>query len=216
MLELAELLGRQQGGLGGRPTELVEQALKVAPDYWKALALAGRAAFDREDFAAAVTHWEKLRTLVPGESTALAAIDEGLAQARARLGGAAPTADVTPPPGAPGAERVSGTVTLAPSLKEKVGADETVFIFARHAQGPRMPLAVLRKKVSDLPIEFSLDDSMAMSPALRLSAAASVVVTARVSKSGTVTPGPGDLQGESSPVAPGTGGLSIEIATKLP
>lgn len=219
MLELAELLSRQQGSLAGRPTELIEQALQVAPNYWKALALAGRAAFDRGDYQAAITYWQTLRSQVPAESTALAAIDQGLEQARAKIGASPATAEgsaAAVPAAVAGAEAVAGTVTLAPALREKAGADDTLFVFARHASGPRMPLAVLRKKVSDLPLTFSLDDSLAMSPQLRLSTATQIVVTARVSKSGTVMPGTGDLQGESAPVPPGTAGLAIEISKELP
>lgn len=75
-----------------------------------------------------------------------------------------------------------------------------------------MPLAILRKQVKDLPLTFTLDDSMAMSPAARLSLTQRVVVGARISKRGDATAQPGDLQGLSSPVSPGAGGLKIEIA----
>ena len=74
-----------------------------------------------------------------------------------------------------------------------------------------MPLAILRARVADLPLTFTLDDSSAMSPAARLSGANSVVVAARVSKSGNAMAQPGDLAGESAPVAPGASGLSIRI-----
>ncbi|MEY4750907.1 MAG: hypothetical protein RIQ60_3121 [Pseudomonadota bacterium] len=107
---------------------------------------------------------------------------------------------------------VSGKVTLAASVAAKAGPDDTVFIFARAAEGPRMPLAILRKQVKDLPIEFKLDDAMAMQPQMRLSAFPKVVVGARVSKKGDAVPQPGDLEGLSAPVAVGTGGLKIEIA----
>jgi cytochrome c-type biogenesis protein CcmH len=87
-----------------------------------------------------------------------------------------------------------------------------VFIFARAAEGPRVPLAILRKRVADLPLAFTLDDSLAMSPAARLSGAARVIVGARVSKSGNAMAQPGDLQGLSAPVPVGTNDLRIEIA----
>jgi cytochrome c-type biogenesis protein CcmH len=105
---------------------------------------------------------------------------------------------------------------LKATLKDKTSPDDSVFIFARAATGPRMPLAILRKKVSDLPLDFSLDDSMAMSPASRLSSASQVVVGARISKSGNAMPQPGDLQGFSAAVAPGTRALTIEIGDVVP
>jgi cytochrome c-type biogenesis protein CcmH len=106
---------------------------------------------------------------------------------------------------------VSGRVTLTAAAKADAGPDATVFIFARAPTGSRMPLAILRKKVSDLPLEFKLDDSMAMSPAARLSSVGQVVVGARVSKSGNAMPQAGDWQALSSPVPVGTHGLNLEI-----
>ena len=107
---------------------------------------------------------------------------------------------------------VAGRVTVAAALKDRIGPDDTVFVFARAANGPRMPLAILRKQVRDLPLKFTLDDSLAMSPAATLSSAQRVVVGARISKSGNAMTQPGDLQGFSAPVAPGASGLAIEIA----
>jgi cytochrome c-type biogenesis protein CcmH len=78
-----------------------------------------------------------------------------------------------------------------------------------------MPLAVQRAKVSDLPLKFKLDDSMAMSPAATLSSAAQVIVSARISKSGNAIPQAGDLAGAAAPVAPGASGLVIQIDSVL-
>lgn len=78
-----------------------------------------------------------------------------------------------------------------------------------------MPLAIQRHRVRDLPLEFTLDDRHAMSPAATLSAATSVVIEARISRSGNATPSPGDLQGVSARTVPGTQGLAIEIADEV-
>ena len=115
-----------------------------------------------------------------------------------------------------GANNISGTVVLSSSLLKQARPDDTVFIFARAVDGPPMPLAVLRKRVKDLPLAFVFDDSMAMWPAAKVSAFSRVVVTARVSKSGEGKPRPGDLEGHSSPVAVGATGLLIEIGSVVP
>ena len=91
-----------------------------------------------------------------------------------------------------------------------------MFILARAAQGPVMPLAVMRKQVRDLPLKFTLDDSMAMQPQLKLSGYPKVVVVARVSKSGSPMPQTGDLQGMTSTIKPGTKGLDIVINSVMP
>jgi cytochrome c-type biogenesis protein CcmH len=121
----------------------------------------------------------------------------------------APAADA--PPAAAGPATVSGTITLSKSLAAQASPNDTVFIFARAAEGPRMPLAIVRKQVKDLPFEFKLDDSHAMAPAFKLSSFPKVVVGARISKSGEAMPQKGDLTGLSAPVATGSTGLKIEI-----
>jgi cytochrome c-type biogenesis protein CcmH len=109
---------------------------------------------------------------------------------------------------------VSGTVALAPEFAGKVSPQDTVFIFARPAEGPRMPLAIVRKQVRDLPLAFALDDTMAMSPEMTLSKFSRVVVGARVSKSGSATPQPGDLEGVTAPVSSTATGVTVTIASE--
>ena len=229
--DMADALAMVNGrNLAGEPTTLVEQALKLEPDNMKALSLAGSAAFDRSDYATAVKHWERVAALAAPDSPWLPRVRESIAEARAR-GGMPPAAEVAaaapaasavqPVPSAkdataatPGAT-IRGTVTLAAALRAKAAPEDTVFVFARPAEGPRMPLAIVRKQVKDLPFEFVLDDSTAMSPASRLSTQTRVVVNARISKSGDAMPQPGDLSGQSAPLAldpKGNTGLQIEIS----
>lgn len=106
---------------------------------------------------------------------------------------------------------VSGTVSLAPALAGQAKADDTVFIFARPAEGSRMPLAMVRKQVRDLPVQFVLDDSSTMSATSKLSQAGRVIVGARISKGANAVPLKGDLAGQSAPVTVGSKGLLIEI-----
>jgi cytochrome c-type biogenesis protein CcmH len=106
---------------------------------------------------------------------------------------------------------ISGRVSLSPALAGRAAPTDTVFIFARAVDGPRMPLAILKRTVADFPITFTLDDSMAMSPANALSGASKVIVGARISRSGNAMPQPGDLTGQSASVSVGANGLQIEI-----
>jgi cytochrome c-type biogenesis protein CcmH len=200
---------------------LVEQALKLDPDNVKALSLAGTFAFNNKDYATAIRHWERVLQVAPADSPLAQQMRGGIEEARQLAQGKTPETSAaaipTPAPAAPapaiaaGAAAVTGTVSLAPALAAKASPEDTVFIFARPAAGSRMPLAIIRKQVKDLPFRFELNDSMAMSPQSRISAFSQVVVGARVSKSGTAVPEAGDLQGQSQPVAVGTRDLSIEI-----
>lgn len=210
LTEYADALAVVNGrNLDGEPSRLLAQALAIEPNNHKALLLSGMHAFQQKDYAKALLQWEKVVQLAPGGELAQQ-LQGVIAQARERASGAAAPASAATTAAAP-ATSVSGTVTLAPALASKARPDDTVFVFARAAEGPRMPLAILRKQVKDLPLTFKLDDSMAMSPAAKLSGAPRIVVGARISASGQATPQAGDLQGLSAPVAPGAAGLAIQI-----
>ncbi|HEX6706455.1 MAG TPA: hypothetical protein VF169_16980 [Albitalea sp.] len=197
----------------GEPVQLVERALKLDARNVRALAFAGMLAFDRKDYPGAVRYWETLSQVEPADSPFAGQIRGSIAQAR-QLAGMPPAAEAAAPAPA-GGGRVSGTVTLSPRLAGKVAPGDTVFVFARAVEGPRVPLAILRKQVKDLPLQFTLDDSMAMSPAAKLSSAGKVVVGARISKSGNAMPQPGDLQGFAPASAVGASGLAVEIADEV-
>lgn len=212
--------------LAGEPIKIIEKALKLDPRNIKALALAGTYAFTKQDYATAVRHWERVVQFAPAESGYVQQIQAALAEARQLAGlppgpaqsaaAAAPSATAPAAPSALAAgQSVSGTVVLAPALARLARADDTVFIFARAANGGRMPLAILRKQVRDLPVQFTLDDSLSMSPAAKLSGVSSVVVSARISKSGEALPQPGDLAGQAAPVALGATGVRVEISEQV-
>ena len=203
--------------LNGEPMKLVERALKLDPKNLKALYLAGTAAFNNKDYAKAVAIWEKLIQVGPPGNVFANQIEPAIAEARS-LAGMPPAAkplDGAPQAAAAAAASVSGTVTLSAALAKQAQPDDTVFVFARAPEGSRMPLAILRKQVKDLPITFKLDDSMAMSPATALSTQSKVIVGARISKSGNAMSQPGDLAGQSAVVSVGASDLKIEIKEQV-
>ena len=111
---------------------------------------------------------------------------------------------------------VTGQVNLSASLKSKASPNDVVFIYATPANGDRMPLAIFKTTVSQLPLNFTLDDSTAMTPDRKLSAAGEVMVKVRVSKSGNAMPQSGDLSGSLGPVKVGAKGLKLEIKDQIP
>lgn len=213
LADYADTLAMATGrSLQGEPEKLVERALAIDPKNVKALALWGSAAYDRKDYAAAAERWQKILPLVPPESDISRSISGSIAEAQSKMG-QAPVAAAKPDAGtaAVAGGKVEGMVELDSSLRADVADTDTVFIYARAAQGPRFPLAVLRKQVKDLPAKFVLDDSMAMMPEAKLSSVPMVVVGARISKTGSATPAAGDLEGMTEPVAPGATNLKIKI-----
>jgi cytochrome c-type biogenesis protein CcmH len=201
--------------LAGEPAALVDKALALDPRNVKAQTLAGTAAFERKDYDDAVKHWQRAREL-SHDPQFVQQVDVSLANARASAQGlpaSAATAAATPV--TTGAAVVAGRLTLAEDLVSRAPADATVFIFAIPVGGSRMPVAVARRHVRDLPLEFTLDDSMAMVRDLRLSKVATVVVGARISARGDIAPQPGDMQGLTAPVSVGTRDIRLEISEVL-
>jgi len=204
LADFADALAMARGqNLQGEPEQLIRRALEIDPQNLKALALAGTVAFERKDFKAAADTWQRMLPLVPPDSEDARTVRENVEEAR-KLAGAGPVAKH------PG---LRGTVRLSPKLKGKFAPGDTVFIYARAAEGPAMPLAVLRRSARELPVDFALDDSLAMAPGMAISAHPRVVISARVSRSGNAKPEPGDLQGASKPVANDARSVDVLIDT---
>ena len=206
LADYAESLALAAGrSLAGEPTRLLERALKLDPRNTKVLTLSGSAAFERKEYKTAIGYWETV-IKQPGVGSELArGLQKVVDESRARLTGK-PAALVSA-----GKERVTGIVNLDDSLKSRARPDDTVFVFARAATGPRMPLAIVKIRVADLPYQFSFDDSKAMMPEMKLSRFADVVIGARVSRSGGATPSAGDLEGISDKIKPGRTGVRVTI-----
>lgn len=208
--DFADAIATSQGRrIDSRALELVERALRIDPNHAKALSLAGTAAFNRKDYRGAIEHWEKLRALLPADSAMAKSLAGAVAEAR-DLGGS-PAAQAMAPPAA----TVSGRVTLSPRLSARVDGHDTLFVVARAASGPRTPLAVLRLRVADLPVDFALDDALSMTPGHKLSAFAEVVVSARITRSGSTIAQRGDLHGSSPPVKVGANAVAIVIDSEV-
>jgi len=215
LAEYADVMAATAGGnLEGNPLELVMAALKLDPENGMALSLAATAAYKRGDFPRATLHWERLLKQLPPESDDAKWLVKTLAEIRdpnAKAQPAVAVAASAPVAVAAAGASVSGSVSLAPALASKTLPTDTVFVFARAAEGPRMPLAVQRARVADLPLNFKLDDSMAVSPQFKLSSVSQVRIEARISRSGDATPAPGDLIAVGEVVKTGSSRVALQI-----
>jgi cytochrome c-type biogenesis protein CcmH len=208
------------GNLAGQPMELVRKALEIDPDDAKGLELAGLGAFQVGDFAQAARYLKRLHALLQPDSEfahdVLAAQQEAERRAAAGGGGlddlmASPAAN----PAAATNAHIAGRVEIAPALKTQVSPDATIFLFARAPDGGP-PVAALRAHATELPLQFRLDDSMAISPAASLSGQQRVTLVARISRSGDAAARPGDLEGSVADVEVGAGDVRIVVDRTLP
>lgn len=226
LVDYADAQAMAQGRrMEGKPVQLVEQALALDPRNEKALMLAATHEFDRHNYPEAIKYWERLSRVVPGSESAkeaLASIEESKAIMSGKAVAAAPAAPIEAPAQVVAAPRavppaeVRGEVILAPALAGRIKPSDKLFIFARAATGPRMPVAIITAKASELPYRFTLSDSMNLMPGRNLSEMESVVVVARITSSGQATPQSGDLEGATSPLRPGGQPVKLVIERVTP
>lgn len=207
-VEYAEALAlaAPERSFDGEPTQLLADVLTAQPTHQRALWLSGIAALQRDDRTTALSHWQTLLPLLPPDSSVRASVAEQIEKLGGTVAASAPAFALTV------------TVTLADALADRVQPTDTVFVFARAAEGPKMPLAIQRFPASQLPTTITLDDSMGMVPTLELSQQARIVVGARVSRSGNAMAQPGDLEALSEPLerAAIDGPITLDIARIVP
>lgn len=245
MLMLADALSMQQGGqMAGRPEALINEALVAAPENTTALWLSGMALEQQEKYQEAFDRWTVLRPLLEDIPQEQEQLDILINRVKAKLSGDTAVADsavdksgdaaessaAAPAVKADSAEgeakvvakdaaasgaQVNLSVSLSDAMLEQVSPEDSVFIYAKAQTGPPMPLAAKRLQVKDLPTTVILDDSMAMMPQFKLSAFDTLIVGARISKSGNAVGQDGDLYTEQEKVAHGdTVTLSIDSVLK--
>jgi cytochrome c-type biogenesis protein CcmH len=202
------LASLSEGSLTGAAGSAIDSALALDPSNTKALWLKASQAHEQRHFADALGWWKRLRSALPADSPDARIIDGNIAEDTS-LAGLAPAsaaaAGAAAPVVAASAAEVSGTVSIDSRLADRVQHDATLFIYAKAADSPGPPLAVLRTTAAAWPVSFHLDDSMAMIPSRRLSQFDKVVVEARISRSGQATPSSGDLYVTSPVLHPAAG-----------
>jgi len=214
MAELAQAMFLRDGNKMSPPiSDLVEKVLKMEPDNTMALGLAGIDAFGKKDYVSAIKYWEHTVKLTGEDSPGSQALVAGIERAATLYfaeGGTEASLAVA---------RAGRQLSINVSLAEGVEAspDQIVFVYARMWQGAKMPLAIARVPVSELPKRVLLTEEMAMTPAMSLGSVDNVEVVARISQDGTAAAKAGDWQGSFGPVdmksVPGE--VSVKIDQKV-
>ena len=212
-IERVEAIAAKNGGqFKGEPWDVIRKILAKNPQHANALLLAGSAAFSEGQFKQALAYWTSLRSQLADGSQEAVAVDNALRAAAEKAGVELGAQAKKPDPLANAASSISGRVTISDSIKAQANPTDVVFIYAQAEQGSPMPLAIMRTTVQALPLDFNLDDSMAMRPEAKLSGQSHVTVKARISKSGQAMPQPGDLIGTLPHVAVGAKQVKLTIS----
>lgn len=183
LLQLADVIAMSNGGtLQGEPATLISKALEIDANNEMGLWLNGLANAEAGKFNEAIVSWQKFQTHYKPEDADFQEVQGLINQAKEALGQKMESNEM--PKAATTGKSIRVSVNLDEKLKTTVSPEDTVFIYAQPANGGKMPLAVVKKQVNELPLEITLDDSMAMMPNMNLSSVANVQISARISHSG--------------------------------
>ncbi len=201
----------QGGDFAGEPERLLKQALSIDPGNPAALWLVGLAASARQEYRVAMDYWNRAQAEIE-DPQVRAELMQVMQETQALI-----DAEASSPAQAPDLASIDVMVSIDPDVARDFEPETTVFILARASDGPAMPLAVIKRKIGDLPLQVTLDDSMAMLPSRKLSDFNSVEIVARASISGNAMPASGDAFGQAASVIPGQAEtVQLEIAELVP
>jgi cytochrome c-type biogenesis protein CcmH len=184
---------------------LVMRALELEPDNLNVLWFAGVAEFQAGNYRKSIEHLSRLsdqakqdaeverslRLYIDKARNALIAAGETVPTTDEILGAATASKDV-----ATGGASLQVKVDVSNDVRSRFSAGDTVFIYAKAAAGPKMPLAAQRLTLAQLPTTVTLNDSMAMMEGMNMSAFGNVVVSARVTTTGSAIAQAGDYIGQ--------------------
>ena len=209
LIGLAEAL-MAGGGTPAETEQVLQEALRIAPDEPYLLWIAGNWAREQGDAEKALSLFQGMEMLI-ADPESLQVVQEAIAELEAAV-----AAGETEGAKSTASARIEVAVQLAPELATQVRAraDDVVFVFARARTGPPMPLAVQRVRAGELPLRVTLDDTMAMAAGMSLSRFSDYEVVARISKSGNATAASGDLFGSAYAVAGDT--VTVVIQQVVP
>ena len=198
------LASNANGSFVGKPSQLINQALKLDPNNMMALWLSGTASYNAGNYKAAVQSWEKLAQQLPPNTDEARAIQGSIAEARSK-GGLTTSAPV-----ASTGKGISGKIELSAELKSKIKPGDIVMVIARKP-GERMPVAVLKAPATDFPMSFTLNDSLAMNPSAPLSQLSEASIEVRISKTGMAKSESGDLISSVQTIKVGTTNVRLLV-----
>jgi cytochrome c-type biogenesis protein CcmH len=220
LLRYADAMVMADGGrFSGKTNELITRALTLEPENMTGLWLAGMAARERGEFNEAIDYWHRLLPKLENDPKSQQEViqlirsvvqkpEEDIKLSSAATDQSEMNVDLP---------SITIKVSLAPELIENTHPDDTLFVFAKAITGPPMPVAIVRKKASELPLEVTLDDSSAIMPTNKLSGYDTVNIGARISKSGNATPQSGDFKSDSITAKPGSKDtINLVISNRVP
>jgi cytochrome c-type biogenesis protein CcmH len=210
MLEAAEVTALNNGRVfTAEAVEMVRKAYSLEPDNANVLWFIGVVEYQQKNYRQAIDHLKKLLPLAGDEEDVLKSIVAVVAKSRTALieageempeleqllGVPAMTEAVAPEPVSAQSDSIRVSISSGSQASDLFDENATVFVYAKALKGPKMPLAVQRLRLADLPATVVLDDSMAMMQGMQMSAFEQLEISARISRTGSAMAESGDYIG---------------------
>ncbi|RZF85048.1 c-type cytochrome biogenesis protein CcmI [Pseudoalteromonas sp. S4488] len=178
-----------------RAATMLSRVLKAEPTNIDAISLLALIAYERKDWLQAKTAFEVLLASMQQNDPRYSMIAERIAEIDAHLNNEQQVTNTKLAEAS--SSEISITVDLDSALADSQPQNGTLFVFAKAASGPQMPLAVVKMTEYSFPLTVTLSNSNAMVEGLNLSSVDKIILTARLSKDATVVTSSGELEGKS-------------------
>lgn len=210
MLEAAEVMAIENNRVFDNDSAaLIRRAYDLQPENANVLWFIGVLEYQQENYRLAIEHLQKLLPMAGGEEDVLKSIVAVVAKSRTALieageempeleqllGVPAMTETLAAAPVSAQPGSISVSISVDSNVSGRFDDNSTVFVYAKALSGPKMPLAVKRLRLADLPTTVVLDDSMAMMEGMQMSAFEQLEISARVSSTGSAMAVTGDYIG---------------------
>lgn len=169
--------------------KLLSQVLQVQPQNLDAISMLALIAYERKDWLEAKSAFELILSTMTESDPRYTMVAQRITEIEARI---AQTQEVAP------AHQISVSVSIAQQVADRIPLNSVLFVFAKAASGPPMPLAVKRFEEFSLPLTVTLSEADAMMAQLSLTQFDQIQVFARISKDGDVAVDLGELEGKSA------------------
>ncbi len=188
----------------------IEKALSINPNHIDALWIASLGSESLGDHTIALNHLNTLLPLIADDKNTTAQIKLMIDRNRKQGSTDSLEQNLTATDQSAG-KIITVEVTIDAEMNSRVKGSDTIFVFAKAANGPPAPLAVSKHQVRQLPLKIELTEQMAMIADMSIGSFDEITVTARVSKSGNPIQQAGDLVSETELVTPKTANQTVSL-----
>jgi cytochrome c-type biogenesis protein CcmH len=215
------LLSSEMPNAATEAMQLEKGILRTDPKNRQALLSLGFSAFQAGEYQQAIDAWEQVLEFKQTTPEKAQILHKTIATAKQRLASQTPGSSTPQAINAQKSEKQSSqpakmasvlvNVSIAADIQSKLSGNEILFVFAKAASGPPIPLAAVRFPINNIPAVIQLSDKNAMRPDLKISSFKDIKLSARISISGNAIAQKGDFEGSTEVISGPFTNQSVKI-----